>query len=191
MRLPVDLRLASLDEQQLMALRATDVIMYKFKLEQAMHIYKKNLYRAMFNDWVAAARRLSVVRRHAQRKYKYKKVLLFNFWRKIASMRTVKRNKRILAEVMGNYSLKARAFYRIKLFNYQTGYIMRTVGTFNKHTKTEKMAFAHLREYIRLAWQRMWYDRWWAECVQQHNWELAMDHDWERILRNRFKVRYL
>ncbi len=186
-RLPVDLRLASLDEQQLIALRTSDNIMYRFKLEQALHIYKKNLCRTSFNDWNAAAKRLSVVRRHSQRRYKYRKVQFFNFWRKLASTRAVKKKRRILAEVMGNYSLKARAFFRIKLYNFQTGYIMRTVGTFNKHAKTQKSAFSHLREYIRLIWLRKRFHQWWKRCVEEHNWELAVDHDWERLLRNRIQ----
>ena len=182
-RLPVDLRLASLDEQQLIALHATDTIMYRFKMEQALHIYKKNLCRWCFKDWNAAARRLSVVRRHSQRRYKYRKVQFFNFWRKLASTRAVKTKRRILAEVMGLYSLKARYFQRIKLHNYQTGYIMRTVGTFNKHAKTQKAAFSHLREYIRLAWLRKRYHQWWNNCVKEHNWEISVDHDWRRRLR--------
>ena len=186
-RLPVDLRLASLDEQQVIALKTSDNIMYRFKLEQALHIYKKSLYRSTFKDWYAAAQSLSVVRRHSQRRYKYRKVQFFNFWRKLASTRAVKTKRRILADVMGAYSCKARAFYRIKLFNFQTGYIMRTVGTFNKHAKSQKAAFSHLREYVRINWLRKRYHQWWNRCVQEHNWELAMDNDWERLLRNRFR----
>ena len=78
------------------------------------------------------------------------KVVFFNFWRKLSSTERVKRNKRILADVMGNYSMKARYFARIKLAIYTEGYIVRTVGRFNKHAKTEKLAFAHMREFIRL-----------------------------------------
>jgi hypothetical protein len=181
-RLPVDLRLQSLDDQQVTALQATDRILYRFKLQQALHIYKKNLLKSMWVDWVLAARRLSVVRRHNNRKYKYKKVVLFQFWRKLASTERVKRNKRILADVMGNYAMKARVFHRIKLFVYQESYIIRVAGRFNKHAKTEKLAFSHMREFIRLAWQRQLYHKWWNYCVQEHNWELAMDHDWERLL---------
>ena len=140
--------------------------MYRFKVQQAMHIYKKNLLKSMWVDWVAAARRLSVVRRHNMRKYKYKKVLFFNFWRKLSSTERVKRNKRILADVMGNYSMKARYFARIKLAIYTEGYIIRTVGRFNKHAKTEKLAFSHMREFIRLKWQRQLYHRWWNYCVR-------------------------
>ena len=88
---------------------------------------------------------------------------------------------------IGNYSLKSRTFYRIKLFNYQTGYIMRTVGTFNKHAKKQKAAFSHLREYIRLRWLRVRYHQWWNKCVEDHNRELAVDHDWERLLRHRLQ----
>lgn len=181
-RLPVDLRLQSLDENQLSALQASDRIMYRFKLQQALHIYKKNLMKAMWVDWVLAARRLSVVRRHNLRKYKYKKIVFFNFWRKLSSTERVKRNKRILADVMGNYAMKARVFHRIKLYVYQEGYIIRTVGRFNKHAKSEKLAFSHLREYVRLSWQRLLYHKWWNKCVQEHNWELSMAHDWERLL---------
>jgi len=190
-RLPVDLRLASLDEQQVIALRTSDNIMYRFKLQQAMHIYRKNLTRVTFNDWAAAAKSLSVVRRHAQRRFKYRKVQLFKFWRKLASTRAVKVKRRILAEVMGDFSLKARYFYRIKLFNYQTGYIMRTVGTFNRHAKKQKAAFSHLREYVRLAWLRKRYHQWWNNCVKEHNMELAIEHDWHRRFKPILKAWHL
>ncbi len=182
LRLPVDCRLQSLDEHQLHALRTSDTIMYRFKLQQALHIYTKSLYRRMFDDWNAAAKTLSAVRRHSQRRFHKKKVQLFRFWRKLASTRTVRKKKNILALVMGNYSLKSRTFYRIKLFNYQTGYIMRTVGTFNKYAKKQKAAFSHLREYVRLRWLRERYHQWWNNCVKEHNQELALDHDWERLL---------
>jgi len=33
----------------------------------------------------------------------------------------IKRRKRYLAEIIGNYALKARCFARIKLFIYNTG----------------------------------------------------------------------
>ena len=84
-RLPVDCRLQSLDEHQLLALRTSDTIMYRFKLEQALHIYTKSLYRRMFDDWNAAAKTLSVVRRHAQRRFHVRKVQFFRFWRKLSS----------------------------------------------------------------------------------------------------------
>ncbi len=45
----------------------------------------------------------------------------FKFWDKLTSRMRIKRRKRYLAEIIGNYALKARCFARIKLFIYNTG----------------------------------------------------------------------
>jgi hypothetical protein len=64
---------------------------------------------------------------------------------------------------------------------------MRTVGTFNKYAKTQKAAFSHCREYIRLRWLRVRFHQWWKKCVILNNIELSICHDWERLLRKRLQ----
>jgi hypothetical protein len=56
----------------------------------------------------------------------------------------------VLAEVMGNYTLKARCFARIKLFNFVSNNIAAVVGHYGKAQKVAALAFAK----IRYAWKK-------------------------------------
>jgi hypothetical protein len=44
----------------------------------------------------------------------------------------------VLAEVMGNYTLKARCFARIKLFNFVSNSIVAVVGHYEKGQKVSR-----------------------------------------------------
>lgn len=181
-RCPVDLRLQAFDEEQSHAQHRADIILVRFKLVQAYAMYKRHLYRDCYRTWYLAARRLAVVRQFAAQKYVRMRRSMFRFWRRLVARTLLRRRRKLLAEVMGNYALKGRSFGRIRLFNYQTRYITRTVGRFNKHAKTEKLGFMHLREFVRLGALRRAYHVWWNEVVQMVNWDLAVEHDWHRRL---------
>ena len=77
----------------------------------------------------------------------------------------IKRRKRYLAEVIGNYSLKARSFARIKLFIYNAERVNRVVGTFDRKGRLQKLGGYHLREYRRKSWLKKYYHR----CVHVYN----------------------
>ena len=76
--------------------------------------------------------------------------MFFIFWLHETQRNTLKRRRRLLAEIMCKYTMKARAFNRIRLFNYNMVYINKVAG---RHYKDKKMifeGFARLREFRRL-----------------------------------------
>jgi hypothetical protein len=60
---------------------------------------------------------------------------------------------------MGNYSLKARCFARIKLFIYNAERVHRIVGNFDRKGRLQKLGGFHLREYSRKSRLRKYYHR--------------------------------
>lgn len=84
---------------------------------------------------------------------------MIRFWRKFAKKIRVKRRQRMLAEVMGNYAIKARIFARIKLHNQNVKRIERVVGSLHPRVRYFKLAGTHLREYYRLHSLRTFYHR--------------------------------
>ena len=122
------------------------------------------------------------MRAFAAQKYVRRRRGFFRFWAALTARTLLRRRRKLLAEVMGNYALKSRTFARIRIFNYQTRYITRTAGRFNKFAKQEKMGLMHLREFSRLGQLRRAFHVWWNEAVQLINWDLACEHDWHRRL---------
>jgi hypothetical protein len=59
----------------------------------------------------------------------------FVFWHFHAAFKHQKRRRRLLAEVMGNYTMKARCFARIKLFNHVHRNILVVVGHYDTSQK--------------------------------------------------------
>lgn len=117
-RLPSELRLQVLDEAQREAQDNADVILFKYKSKQAYEMYVKHTLRVVFKDWTIATTLGTRIRKCIDKKLaKYRRVF-FRFWRNYAAFIIKKRRRRLLAEVMGNYTIKARTFARIKLFNY-------------------------------------------------------------------------
>jgi len=51
MRLPSELRLQALDEVQTQGLQRADTILMRFKVEQALYMYVKSVYRSCFRQW--------------------------------------------------------------------------------------------------------------------------------------------
>lgn len=182
-RTPPELRLAYLDEEQVNAQHRSDIIMYRFKLMQAYAMYQRHLIRGSYNTWREAAKRNSIVSQFAANKFMRRRRAYFRFWRSMSAKIVLRRRRKLLAEVMGNYALKSRTFGRIRIFNFQTRYIFNTVGRFNKHAKTEKLGFMHLRAFWRLTRLRLALHRWWHETMYMINWDLAVEHDWARRLR--------
>lgn len=72
---------------------------------------------------------------------------------------TLKRRRQILAEVMGAYTIKARFFHRIRLFNYTSTLINKAAGKFYVVKKQAFQGFAHLREFRRLWKMRKYFHK--------------------------------
>lgn len=182
-RVPVELRLVYFDEEQSHAQNRADVVLYRFKLMQAYAMYQRSLSRGSFVTWKEAAKRNALVSRFAAQRFHRKRRGFFRFWRSDVAKLLLRRRRKLLAEVMGNYALKSRTFGRIRIFNYQTRYIFRTVGRFNPNAKNEKLAFMHLRNFVRLGLCRRALHRWWHETMYMINWDLSVEHDLARRLR--------
>ena len=75
---------------------------------------------------------------------------MFKFWFKMAEKQVLRRRRRLLAEVMGCYTVKARTFARIKLFNYNTRRYAASADQFDKPVKMMRQGVAHLRYFLRL-----------------------------------------
>ena len=114
-RLPVELHLSAFDEIQVEAMRISEKLTEKHQLRLALALYFKSLQRKIFKEWRIVAGSESYIRNFANRKVWQKRRIFFRFWRKLAIKKVVLRRKRILAEVMGNYVMKARYFARIKV----------------------------------------------------------------------------
>lgn len=99
--------------------------------------------------------------------------MLFVFWLHYTQACNVRRRRRILADVMGKYSLKARCFARIKLFNYYALLINKAAGKYEENHKRVFEGFARLREFLRLAAMKKRYHQWWNQCVRERNAEVA------------------
>lgn len=180
-RLPTDLRLLGYDEAQSSAQYHMDRITVRFKYEQAMYFHHKITYRKFFKDWIISNMKETRLNKYLLKKlYKsFKKY--FRFWRWDAACRHTKRQRKLLAEVMGCYSMKARVFSRIKLFNYTTKKVVSTVGNFNRHLKQFKEGGAHIRRYQLLACLRKYYHNWWNNVALIINYEVSARLNWEWI----------
>jgi hypothetical protein len=94
----------------------------------------------------------------------------------LTQKKNLKRRRCILADVMGDYTLKARAFNRIRLFVYSCNVINKAAGKYDKDKKRIYEGMARLREFERFGWLRVHFHRWWNQCVEMHNNEIATRH---------------
>lgn len=190
-KLPTELRLQALDEAQLIAMSNADVIMYRYKLKQAIGIYSRSIYRKMFKDWLVFTLEQSKVRSFGRIRFVRLRNAYIKFWRQYARRKITRRRKRLLAEVMGLYAIKARIFARIKLFNYNTKRLAAVVGKADLSIRVSQLGGYHLREYYRLTRMKSFFHRWWNECVILINTEISIHHNnrWivQQITRHWFK----
>ena len=187
-RLPTDLRLLAYDEAQVRAVENIDKITLRFKLEQALRIYHKLVYKKMFKEWKIVIQKEAKLNKYIIKKVYRKFKVSFKFWRFVSSHKHLRRQRRLLAEVMSCYSIKARCFARIKLFIYQNKKVMATVGPFNPNIKRFREGVSHIRTFRKLATLREFYHIWWGVTVELINWDLATDSDNNRRLTPIFKA---
>eukprot|EP01032_Pedospumella_encystans_P023391 gene23391-26478_t len=146
-RLPTDLRLIAYDEAQMRHRDNAEALLMRHKLGQAIHMYNRTILRIVYKEWKLEMLRESGVRNFIRKVLYRKRHRFFKFWDKLTSRMRIKRRKRYLAEIIGNYALKARCFARIKLFIYNTERVHRVVGSFDRRGRLEKLGGFHLREY--------------------------------------------
>jgi hypothetical protein len=148
-----------MDEAQLKHYNQAELIIGRYQLSQALQLYHKNTYKIIFRAWKFQTIKASGARAYAVKKMKRKQVRLFQFWYKFARKKALKRRRRILATVMGNYATKARCFARIKQCISNTQRIEKVVGTLHKKARLFKLAGTHIREFRRLHNLRLFYHR--------------------------------
>ena len=180
LRIPTEQRMDSFDESQRMAMKNADVIVSKFQTNKALHFAIRQSNKRCFRQWKESCLTDAAIRKFAQRKYIKLRVAMFKFWFKISQKRALQRKRKLLAEVMGCYTIKARMFARIKLFNYTNRRLMATVAKFDKSVKFLRQAQAHLRIYFRLRDLRS-YIRHWKDATRCHRNEEVLKAYFYRI----------
>eukprot|EP01040_Poterioochromonas_malhamensis_P005054 gene5054-5417_t len=185
-RLSSDMRLTVMDEAMLQHRDNAEVIIGRYQLMQALAMYHRNTYKVFFRAWKFQTIQASGARAYAIKKMKRKEKRFFEFWHKLARKRALRRRRRILATVIGNYATKARCFERIKLFIDNNRRIEAVVGTLHKKARLFRLAGTHIREFRRLHALRMAYHKWWNICVEENNAEVAKEHNYYRLLRKVF-----
>jgi hypothetical protein len=88
----------------------------------------------------------------------------------------------MLAEVMGAYTMKARCFARIKLFNYTSRKIWLFAGDRDLWVKKVNQGLGYIRSFVRLRTMRQGFHRWWDEVRTIYNVELVEHHNWLRVV---------
>jgi hypothetical protein len=77
---------------------------------------------------------------------------------KFYRFKKIKKNRRILAEIMGLYTIKGRIFARIKL-NLFCARKLKKIGLIDKTAKKQRLAGSHIREFKRLNQLKIFYHR--------------------------------
>jgi hypothetical protein len=185
-RLPTDQRLTILDEAQTKHAVAAEVIISRFQLQQAIVIYTKNTLKHVLRAWKIVTVKASGARAFALSRLRLRALRMMQRWQRISRRYALYRRKRILAQVMGDYSTKARCFQRIKLHNTIIRRITRVSGSLLPNAKRLVLAASHLREFRRLYDERVGLYRWRAVCRMWKNHENARAHYRRHLLRSTF-----
>jgi hypothetical protein len=147
--------------------------------------YKDRLVRRCFEEFALYVRKTLRLRRFLRMKAQRKERDFLLFWRDDSIKTVQRRRRRILAEVMGNYCVMGRCFAKIRLFNYLHRKIKAATKASrggDKHQKRVLLGGTHMRNYFRLAALKAFFHRWWNRVAAEINWEVAVTHDWERLM---------
>lgn len=185
-RLLGDQRLTILDEAQVHHLENAEAIISRFQSQQAYVIFRKNSLRATFRGWKTVTVKASGARAFAQARLRQRALRWLQKWRRISRRYALYRRRRVLAQVMGDYALKARCFRRISLHNTLIRRVTRIVGSLDTHAKQLTLAATHLREFRRLFDLRGGFQRWHRQIVTWQQHETAARHYLLHLLRRPF-----
>eukprot|EP01031_Cornospumella_fuschlensis_P038311 gene38311-46556_t len=179
-------RMSILDLAQSKSLSMAESIIGRYKLEQALHMYMQTICRKVLVEWRLVALRETGARVYLYRKNMRYKRRFLRFWLSYSKRRLARRKRRLLADIMGTYAIKARCFLRIKIHNANYKHIQKVVGSLHKNARQFALAGTHLRNYFRLVQLRRYYHVWWNKCVAENHVECAEAHDRTRLLRKVF-----
>jgi hypothetical protein len=182
-RLPVELHLNCFDEIQVDAMRRAEELTVKHQVRLALAMYFKSLLRKIFKEWRIVAGSESWIRKFSMKKVFQRRRLYFRFWRKLAIKKVILRRKRFLAEVMGNYIMKARYFARIRIYNYSERKLVLFANKFDPKWKTYRQGGYHLRNFWRLIGQRKALEVWWIMVKQERNEEKCEDFFFNMLMK--------
>jgi hypothetical protein len=174
-RLPSELRLTVLDEVQLDSIRKAEAITQRAKLGQAYKIRYIQLLKHCILEWKKVTKYKAFISRFIRQKRLKKRQDFFYFWYYEYTLPLVnKRRKYILAETIGNYTIKARMFVRIRIHNYNNRRIMKYAGKYDQLAKALSQGLSHMRAFFILREYKKYFHRWWNECVEMINSEVAI-----------------
>lgn len=178
-----DQRLTILDEAQLQHAYAADVIISRYQNQQALVIFTKNTKKHFFRAWKIQTIKASGARAFASKRLELRAKRWLCRWQRIARRYALYRRKRLLAQVMGDYAIKARCFQRILKHNSSLHRITRIAGCLLPESKRLLLALGHLREVRRLYTQRCGLYRWFGICRLWRFNENAIRHYKHHLLR--------
>ena len=148
-----------LDEAQLKAIEKANACLLRDKLNRAMSQYIYHLKLFCWKRLVLHTREFLLTKNFHLRFRLRLRTIMFRFWLHDTRNVIIKRRRKVLAEIMGCYAIKARCFARIHLFNYNTKRIAMKTLIYDQSVKNISMGLFHLKESKRIISLRCAYHR--------------------------------
>ena len=180
-RLPTELRLHILDQEQLQAMRRSDFIAQNALLNRALKFRHIVLLKFCIAEWrLLIANHGTIIAFHRKRRLKRRREFFLFWFYEYTVPKVNRRKKNQLASIIGRHSTKSRCFHRIRLFISNNHRIHRVVGKYEPRVKRIAEGFGRLRRFHRLNHIRIQFHRWWEVCRDMINTEIAISHDERR-----------
>jgi hypothetical protein len=176
-RVPSDFRLIALDEIELEVFDQAEHRMYLIKQLKAIKHNNEHIKKMSFFQWLNSIGDIIKIQRNLRQAFLRKAKGMVVFWWDWTIQQRRKRKRRILADVIGCYTIKGRIFQRWRLMVYTHKKIIFYAGKFDKQIKYIKQGFFRLKESKRLYSLRQYLCRWCNNVAWVLNHELA-DHYW-------------
>lgn len=174
-RVPSDYRLIALDEIELDVFEQYEHRMFIAKLNAAIRHHNLAIEKRTFNQWLVSIGDIISIQRNIKKTLYRRAIKMVEFWWEYTVIQRRKRKRRLLADVMGAYTVKARTFQRWRLMVYTHKKIIFFAGKFDKNAKKMKQGFFRLKEAKRLFLLRHYICKWCDNVAWDINHELA-DH---------------
>lgn len=142
------------------SIHEADLIVAKYQIQKALNFAIQQSNKRCFREWVIKCASMARIRTFGMKKLQKMRRIMFKFWFTISQKQVLRRRRRLLAEVIGLYTLKARVFARIKLFNYNARRINAIAAKYDKPVKFLHQALSHLRIFIRLSDLKLFMKQW-------------------------------
>lgn len=174
-RVPSDYRLIALNEIELDVFEQHEHRIFIAQQNAAIKHYNLALQKRTYNQWLVSIGDIIKIQRNLKRVLFKRASNMIEFWWEYTVHQRRKRKQRLLADVIGAYTVKARVFQRWRLLIYTNRKIVFYAGKFDKHAKFMKQGFFRLKEAKRLLCLRKYICRWCDNVAWDINHELA-DH---------------